>query len=196
MGARSNPSGGTPTSLGRRLAVLVVILLALAGAAWAALGFALPPAQVNALVRRQLAATFAREMQFSDVSVGLWPPVRITIRQPELAEPGGFARGVAFRAASVHLDLDVWALLRRRIVIRRLLVDQPALHLVIHADGRTNLDSLIRPPRVRQQNEPMELDVRELTIKNGKVLLDDLGQARRTAFSLALRCAPRPAARP
>lgn len=194
MAPQSTDTGTAPVrrtpSLALKLAIAAVILLALAGILWAALGFALPPAQVRALVRQQLAATLTRPARFTDATVGIWPPVRLTVQQPELAEPGGFERGSAFRAALLHLDLDLWALLRRQIVVRRLLIDQPALHLVIRPDGSTNLDSLTRPPQVAQaRGQPMELDVRELTIQNGRVLLDDLGKSRRTAFAIGSRVA-------
>jgi hypothetical protein len=194
MAPQSNENLAAPArrkpALALRLALVAALVLAVVGVLWAALGFALPPAQVRALVRQQLAATLTRPARFADVRVGIWPPVRLTVQQPELAEPGGFERGAAFRAALLHLDLDLWALLRRQIVVRRLLIDQPALHLVIRPDGSTNLDSLVRAPQVAEkQGQPMELDVRELTIQNGKVLLDDLGKSRRTSFALGSRVA-------
>src|SRR5205814_8113317 len=126
----------------KRLLLALLVLLALGVVAWAALGFALPPSQVRAMVQRQLDVTFQRPVRFTDATVGLWPPVRLTVRQPELAEPGGFERGSAFRAASLYLDLDLFALLRGRIVVRRLLLDPPTIHVVIRPDGSTNLDDL------------------------------------------------------
>ena len=52
----------------------------------------------------------ASEVRFADASLGLWPTLRLTVRKPELAEPGGFARGAAFSAEAVDLELDVFAL--------------------------------------------------------------------------------------
>src|SRR5438105_3254249 len=82
-----------------------------------------PPARVNALVQAQLARTVERPTRFESVALWLWPPVRVTVNAPALAEPGGFGAGAAFRASAVHLDLDGWALLRHAVVVRRLQLD-------------------------------------------------------------------------
>ena len=56
----------------------------------------------------QLAGALAREVRFDDAALGLWPPVRLTVVGPALAEPGGFdARRARSSARSLHLDLDV-----------------------------------------------------------------------------------------
>ena len=93
-------------------------LLALVLLCWGALAVFFPPARVRALVSAQLSTALARDVRFADASLGLLPPVRLTVRRPALAEPGGFASGSAFQARSLHLDLDVLALFSRRIVVR------------------------------------------------------------------------------
>src|SRR5687767_7970760 len=91
--ARVAVSGTMPlaatTTRGRWLLWIAAGALALAVAAWAALAVFLPPARVHALVERQITAALAREARFQGAAVGFLP-LRITVRQPELAEPGGF----------------------------------------------------------------------------------------------------------
>jgi hypothetical protein len=161
----------------------VLIPVALAAIAWAALAVMLPPAKLRALVQKQLGSTLSREVRFADVRLGLWPPVRVSVKEPALAEPGGFARGAAFRARSLNLDLDVLALLVRRLVVRRLELDRPAIHVVLRADGTTNLDRLGAPPS--QPGRPgaaMDFAVSRLDVRDGAVLIDDFAAGRRTSF--------------
>ncbi len=190
----------TPGRTGARrgvppLAWILGIPLALVVVAWAAVAILLPPARVRALVQAQLSQALAREVRYDDARVSLWPPVRLTVVGPALAEPGGFDQGAAFRARSIHLDLDVFGLLARRLVVRRLILDQPQLHLVLRADGTTNLDHLLKEPArgtgggAAAPARPMDLAVSEFRIDGGHVLVDDLKARRRVAFALATKVA-------
>jgi hypothetical protein len=165
-------------------AILLVVALC-----WGALAIFFPPARVRALVSAQLTSALSREVRFADASLSLWPPVRLTVSQPGLAEPGGFGNGAAFQARSLHLDLDVWALLSRRVVVRRLVLDRPALHLVLNGDGTTNFDGLMKPQPASKAKggAAMDLAVRELRIREGRALVDDLKSSRRTAFGIESR---------
>src|SRR5262245_5016223 len=143
-------------------AILLVVALC-----WGALAILFPPARVRALVSARLGAVVSREVRFADASVSLWPPVRLTVSQPGLAEPGGFGNGAAFQARSIHLDLDLFALLSRRVVVRRLVLERPAIHLVLRPDGTTNFDGLLKPQPAARPNTggAMALAVRELEIR-------------------------------
>ena len=174
-----------------RIALWVIgALLALVLVCWGALAVFFPPARVRALVSAQLSTALARDVRFADASLGLMPPVRLTVRRPALAEPGGFASGSAFQARSIHLDLDVLALFSRRIVVRRLVIDEPALHLVLRADGTSNFDGIMKPPAEKKPagaQDAMALQIRELRIEGGRVLVDDLKAARRVALEVESR---------
>jgi uncharacterized protein involved in outer membrane biogenesis len=174
----------------RRALWLIAIPLLLAGVAWGALTLLFPPARVRVLVSTQLSTALAREVRFADASIGLWPPVRLSVRQPAIAEPGGFARGVAFQAHALHLDLDLLPLLSRRLVVRRLVLDQAAVHLVLNPDGTTNFDGMMKPSAgARPSGGAMTLDIRELRLFGARVLVDDLKAARRSTFAIESRVA-------
>src|SRR5262245_35652717 len=165
---------------------LVLFLLA-----WAALALLLPPARATQLVRDQLAKTLARDVRFEKVSISLWPPVRLAVSKFELAEPGGFEHGTACSVSAVQLDVDALALFARRVVVRRLTLDGPALHLTLGADGRTNFDGMGapsgQPPPAAAAPAAMDLAISEFRVKNGSVLVDDLRTSNRTAFTLDTR---------
>ena len=106
---------------------IVIVPVALVAGCWIALAVLLPPAKLRPLVQKQLGSMLSREVRFADARLWLWPPVRLSVQEPALAEPGGFAKGAAFKARSLNLDLDVLALLVRRLVVRRLELDRHAL---------------------------------------------------------------------
>jgi len=187
MNARSAVSRAPLRLLGTVLAVVAV----LAAAAWIALATLLPHDRVLALLRGQLAKSLRREARIADVSVRLWPPVRLAARGFELAEPGGFARGATVKVGSLDLDLDVLPLLARRLVVRSLTLEQPTLHLVLRADGTTNLDSLLAAApgagSPADASPPMDLAVRSFVVRGGEVLVDDLNAKRRIFLGLDTR---------
>ena len=181
------PTPAPKSSLRRPLLIALGVLVALVAVAALALAILFPPARLQGIVADQLHHALRREVRFADASLGLWPPVRLTVKRPELAEPGGFAHGVAFGAAAVDLDLDVLALVSHRLKVRRLTIDQPVLHFVLRADGSSNLDSLAAPARPGAPPPSMDLDVRNFSVREGRVVYDDVRAGRRASFGLAPR---------
>ena len=166
---------------------LLAGLVGLVAVAYATVSMLFPPPRVRAMVQTQLSSALARDVRFSDASIGIFPPIRLTVKRPELAEPRGFTEGAAFQAEALHLDLDVVALIGRRVVVQRLQVVKPTLHLVMREDGTTNLDGIGRTPAepgTRGDQGPMDLELRELRIEQGRVLVEELKARKRTTFQV------------
>src|SRR5437879_1224178 len=166
----SRPAARPPRPLLRLLGLTLAVLVVLIATAWIALAVAFPPAKVRARVQAQLERTLNRPVRFEGASLTLWPPVRLVITAPALAEPGGFGNGAAFRARAIHLDLDPFALLARQVVVRELELVEPFAHLALRADGGTNFDGLAAAPagapaaRGRAAAAPLGLGVRAVRI--------------------------------
>jgi hypothetical protein len=178
----------------RLLGLVLAVLVILFAIAWIALAVAFPPAKVRALVQTQLERTLDRQVRFEGASLSLWPPVRLTVTAPALAEPGGFGAGAAFRARAIHLDLDPLALLVRQLVVRRLELIEPFAHLALRADGGTNFDGIAAGPARRAPGAggeaaaaPFDLVVREFRIRDGRVQVDDARARKRIVFGLDTR---------
>ncbi len=187
MDTRSSAARAPLRTFGIALGAVAVLV----AAAWIALAVLLPHDRALTLVRGQLARSLRREARIADVSVRLWPPVRLVARGFELAEPGGFTRGAAVKVGSVHVDLDVLPLLFGRLVVRSLTLEQPTLHLVLRADGTTNLDDLLAVapssgPRAGA-GPAMDLAVRSFAVRGGELLVDDLNAKRRIFLGLDTR---------
>lgn len=175
------------TSKPRRVptwAWIVATPILLIAVAWAALFILLPPGRAQEIVRSQLSKRLEREVRFEGVALSIWPPVRLSVKELQLAEPDGFANGPAFAATSMDLDLDAVALLfKRQVRVRRLELVEPKLHLLLHEDGSTNFDGLTKPAEKEPAaGKPLDLDVREFKIADGGVVLDDVRARRRTSF--------------
>ena len=165
------------------------ILVVLAALGWLALQILLPPARVQAIARAQLASSLDREVALDGASVTIWPPVRARLRGLAIGEPQGLASGAAIRLESLDLDLDPLALLARRIVLRRVTLVRPRIHLVLGANGGTNFDP--RPGSARRSGGAapagFDIAIRSLRIEKGEVLVDDMRTNRRTAFDIDTR---------
>jgi AsmA-like C-terminal region/Protein of unknown function/AsmA family len=179
---RRMPASRAVRTAGIALAACASLVIA----AWIVLAIALPPARVLELARAQLAASLRRDVRIERAGVSLLPPVRVTLSAFAVAEPGGFANGSAFETRSLVLDLDVFALLFRRVVINDLTLDHPLLHVAIRRDGSTNFDSLAAAPPSNGAPAPPPVDfvVRSFSVRSGQVIFDDLRAARRTLFGL------------
>src|SRR5258706_1498268 len=179
----SSPGPTRGKRLPRALAIAAGAAVVLIGGAWVALAIAFPPARVRALVQAQLDRSLARPTRFDGAALTIWPPVRLTVAGPALAEPGGFAAGAALRAKSLALDLDLLGLLQRRLVVRRLEIVEPFVHFAIGRDGSSNFDHLLKPPAPGQPPggggaPALDLLVQEFRVRDGHFQLDD-GPARR-----------------
>jgi hypothetical protein len=185
-----------PTARARRfpraLAIVLAAAVVLIGGAWVALAVMFPPARVRALVQAQLDRSLSRPTRFESASLSLWPPVRLTVVGPALAEPGGFAAGAALRARSIHLDLDLLGLLQRRLVVRRLEIVEPFVHLALARDGTSNFDHLVAPPApgaaaAKGAGISLDLLIQELRLRDARLQLDDGPAHRRVVLALDTR---------
>jgi uncharacterized protein involved in outer membrane biogenesis len=166
------------------------LLVAVAALGWLALQILLPPARVLGVARAQLAAALDREVALDGASVTIWPPVRVRLRGLVIGEPQGLASGAAIRLESLDLDLDPLALFARRIVLRRVTLVRPRIHLVLGANGGTNFDP--RPGSAgRSGGAPagrgFDIAIQSLRIANGEIVVDDMRSNRRTACNLDTR---------
>jgi hypothetical protein len=183
--ARMSEPSRMPAS--RPWLIAAAILVALAALVWVAVQILLPPARVQMLARAQLATALDREVALDGASVSIFPPVRARLRGLAIGEPGGLASGAAIRLESLDLDLDPFALLTRRIVLRRVTLVHPSLHLLLKADGGTNFDPLQpgqRPPAAPGAGQAFDIAIQSLRIVDGEVLVDDVKSNRRTAFRI------------
>lgn len=118
------------------------------------------------------------------IEIKLFPPLTLRTGPFTLSERDGTA--VFARADDLRLHLDPFALLRRRLVVDRVVMVRPVLHVLRNADGRFNFSDLIPTgtpapgaagsPGARS---PLGLSVHRLEIDDGTVAYDDAGRRLR-----------------
>ena len=186
---------GLASTLPRPLTGLLwalVVLGVLIVAAWVALAVLFPAPRVKEMVRARLESAMNRDVHFDDASIGLFPPVRLTVKGLRVSEPEGLERGDALAVRAVHLDLDVLALLQRNVVVRKLILDQPSVRILIREDGTTNLDGFGLPPvegadpalQGGAAGEALGLAINRLELRSARFLVDDIPREQRSTFTV------------
>ncbi len=170
-----------PSRWTRRTLIALAIVVVLVAAAWASLRAFLPPDRVKALLSARLSAALKRDLRVGRASVTLFPPVRVRIGDVALAQPEGFARGPMLELDGLDLDLDAFALLARKLEVRRLVLRQPRIYWITQPDGRSSIDDLLRPQPARR-GTALTMDLRELRVVDGRVVMDDLRSGKRATF--------------
>lgn len=158
---------------------LILLLCALALAAFAALNLMLPrlidlnsyQAQLTDLLRRelnrpvsmgesQISWTLGPVFTFRDLAIGESPGRGATPAEPFLT-----AREVSFR-------LSLLPLLRKRISLNEIDIRQPVIRLSRDREGKLSIDDLLKPPPTPEQEKPA-LRLHGLKLQGGTLIWRD-----------------------
>ncbi|MCX5790389.1 MAG: AsmA family protein [Elusimicrobia bacterium] len=121
--------------LWRLLAVLAGALAVLVLAAALALRHFFPPERIKAVALAKLEAALGREVRIDSVSLGLRG---LRLEGLEISEAPDFKAGVFVKAQSVLARWDLRALLRRRVAVSEVALEDFECNLVKDAQGRLN----------------------------------------------------------
>ncbi len=92
-------------------------------------------AQLQEAVQRATGRTLTVEGR---PALSLWPRIAITLPDVRLSNPPGMARGDFIKAGEIALAVEAWPLLQRRLVVRRILLREPEITLLVDGKGRAN----------------------------------------------------------
>ena len=118
------------------------------------------------LAKKALTATigplFENRLQFAEVKISV-PDKSIVITNLALQQPPGFGAGNLLTAKSIHLQVALWPLLKKKIIISSLTVTNPEAKLIQDSKGKTNLEYYLG----RFTNTRSHLD--NVSLRNGRV---------------------------
>jgi len=117
--------------------VILLGLVLLAGAAIAALAIG-GDRLAAGLIERRASALLARRVTIGHLDIRWARPLRLVGDNIHVANAPSASTPDMFAAQHIELELDPGALLRLRLRVRRLVVDEPALFLETSADGQPN----------------------------------------------------------
>jgi hypothetical protein len=179
----------------KKIALGIIVLLVVA---FAALAIFLPGMVSSPAVRARIESAAydatGREFRFEELSVGLLPP-RLRILGPSLA---GEAEGdPAFaEAGEVSLQMALWPLLARAVVLESLVVHEATLRLVRDGSGLR----LPEPPPAQGAGAPsggpqeappssdegagVSLAVEKISLRNSRILFEDRTVTPAASFDL------------
>ena len=129
-----------------RWVALVVASVALAGVVVAVA--AVVSARSDRL-RTALGRALGREVRTGRVGVSVRGGIGVALSDVEIADDPAFGGEPFLRARELGMRLRIVPLLRRRLVVDSVLVDEPTVTLVRDASGRLNVDSLGKRTRGR-----------------------------------------------
>ncbi|ODU96530.1 MAG: AsmA family protein [Thiomonas sp. SCN 64-16] len=107
------------------------------------------------------------------IELTLFPPLTLRTGPFSLSErdsPAVFAR-----ADDLRLHLDLFALLRRKLVVDRVVMIKPQIHVARDAQGRLNFADLLpdSKPESAPPRSPLGLSVHRLQVEQGVLFYDD-----------------------
>ena len=131
------------------------------------------------LIASRLEAALGRKVTLGKVRLGLLPPA-LHLYDPEIAERLGFPRTAFSTAEGLQARVRLLPLLRGRLEVPSVELDEPTVHLVKNRRGEWNFATLGQTKgRSKGKNKapdaaspPLEID--ELRIRNGTLTVTDL----------------------
>jgi uncharacterized protein involved in outer membrane biogenesis len=143
-GHRRNPEGGLESRMTTRRKI-AVWLLAIAGCLLAAVVF-LAPVFFNPDRYRPEAISYFQEntgkrVEIERLALTFFPKITLHIVGFGVKSPPLFPPSYILKVARADATLDFWALLRRKVVIRSLVLEDPEINLVSDPDGPWNFEN-------------------------------------------------------
>ncbi|MDD4886240.1 MAG: AsmA family protein [Thiomonas sp.] len=107
------------------------------------------------------------------IELKLFPPLTLRTGPFTLSERDSSA--VFARADDLRLHLDLFALLRRKLVVDRVVMIKPQVHVARNARGQFNFADLLpdSKPDAGQAQSPLGLSVHRLQVEQGVITYDD-----------------------
>jgi AsmA-like C-terminal region/AsmA family len=116
-------------------AILLIALLALA-----AVPFLVPVDRYRTLLEGYIRSATGRDVQIAALRLEVWPRPHVRALDVRVMNPAGFPASPAVEAQTVILDVNVRALLNRRLEINRVALNGVHVNFLTNTAGRSNFD--------------------------------------------------------
>lgn len=156
---------------------LFAALLIAAGA----LFFLVSRLDVRSEIERAVETATGRDLSIAgDVGVSFWPVLGLQAKEARLANVAGGRAGAFLEVRQIHVGVELQPLLRRDVIVRRVVLEDPRIALEVDAQGRPNW--LLRPATTAPRPapapngplpRPREFSLREVRITGGEVSFFD-----------------------
>src|SRR3984893_15617278 len=118
-----------------------------------------------------LEESIGKKVEIGRLAVTFFPKVAIHVDDFGVKSPSLFPPSYILKVARIDAQINPWALLQRRIVIRSLVLEQPVINLVSDPDGPWNFEN----PGAKDRSNLSLMGVISLVrIKRGRILASNL----------------------
>src|ERR1700730_8816712 len=118
-----------------------------------------------------LEESIGKKVEIGRLAVTFFPKVAIHVDDFGVKSPSLFPPSYLLKVARIDAQINPWALLQRRIVIRSLVLEQPVINLVSDPDGPWNFEN----PGAKDRSNLSLMGVISLVrIKRGRILASNL----------------------
>lgn len=91
----------------------------------------------------RIEAALEREVEIGDISVSIWGGLGADVKEMRVLNPPGFVHEELFRFDQLSIRVRFWPLLRKRIEIKKLILENPEINLEKEKKGVSNFADLI-----------------------------------------------------
>lgn len=123
-----------------------------------------------AMIQPRIEAAIQRKVEIQDVSVSIFGGLGADVEGVKIYNPPGFSRDEFVEFKTLSIRVKFWPLFRKRIEMKKLILDQPVIALEKDINGVSNVDDLIKG---EGGIALFPLAFEQMKIKNGKLILLD-----------------------
>jgi hypothetical protein len=166
------------------LGVIVGILVVLAGGASLLVKYLVTPEMIRKIVLPRMEAAIQRPIEFKDAKIGIFSG--IALRGLTVYERNGKEPFLSVKDARLRFEL--LSLLSRRIVVDKIVLISPHIHVVRYSDGTFNFTDLIGKEKLwAAEQQGLSFAVAALTVTDGSMAYEDQAGFFGTPFSYQVR---------
>lgn len=165
----------------RKLAIALAVVVGLLAIAAGVIYYTFDPQRMRGVISLRLEATLGRKVTLGDLKLGLFPP-SLYVSNAQIAEALGFSDPVFSSAKTFQLRVRLIPLVRGRVEVPSIEMDQPVIHLVKNPRGEWNFATLgetgaatsgAKPsPAEGELQRPLQIE--DFELRDGTVTVDDL----------------------
>lgn len=161
------------------LILIVAVIVVVFAAAYVTVRVAFPPERIGEIVRTQGTAILGREVGVGSVSVGVFPRLKVAVREVTLANDTGFSAEPALSLKSLDLSVSWLSLLTFSPRIHEIRLVEPDILYEVDSTGRNNLASLGAADTTEEDTAtappelPASVQLKAFILENGRVRYRD-----------------------
>jgi len=160
------------------LAVLVVLVLA----AIVIVPAVIPTSAVASAISERTKEDLGRPAELGSFSMSIIGGVKVTLSDLVIKDKEKYGQRPLLKVDKITVDADLFPLLGRRLVVNRMLVEQPEVSVVRGRDGLYNLLDIPEKPEEEKKGGGAagvpSFKITDLTMSNGTIHFTDLASAK------------------